>query len=65
MLEIPKCECGGKLEECEFYSGIYFNHQIRVKNGYNFPKIYMVASFVCDKCGKISFYKRENKEKKI
>ncbi len=49
-----KCQCGGKMTESEFLS--FGGVSVRVPNGYNYPKDYMVVPFVCEKCGKIEFY---------
>ncbi len=47
-----KCNCGGKMIEGVFNG--FAN--VRVPDGYNFPKEYNIVPFVCEKCGKIEFY---------
>lgn len=62
-----KCDCGGKLTECEISMGITFVQTVRIPNGYNFPKICTVKNYVCESCGRIYSYaeKKEVKEKQL
>ncbi|MCM1299247.1 MAG: hypothetical protein NC203_06860 [Firmicutes bacterium] len=58
-----KCDCGGRLTECEIGSGISYVQTVMIPNGYNFPKTCTVKNYVCESCGRIYSY-AEKKEKK-
>ncbi len=54
---IPRtCECGTLMQKCEFFMGMAYAAQIRVPNGYNFPKCYNAFAHFCESCGKVTFF---------
>lgn len=55
-----KCQCGGNMNKGEFMS--FGGASVRVPNGYNYPKDYLIIPFVCDKCGKVEFYASDNNQ---
>ncbi len=57
-----KCQCGGKMTASELMIGIFSGATVRVPDGSNFPKDYMVVPFVCEKCGKIELYAAKNQD---
>lgn len=56
MIEKKCNNCGGKLIECTFSTGVFSAHTVSIPNGYNFPTVNKVNSFICEKCGNITFY---------
>lgn len=57
-------ECGGKAVKITLNAGINDVLSVSVPDGYNFPKQYAVEAYMCEKCGKISFYADLNARKK-
>ncbi len=54
---IPRtCECGILMQKCEFFIGMACNAEIRVPNGYNFPKRYNASAHFCKNCGEVTFF---------
>gem|GEM_PF-5355576 len=45
---MKKCECGGELKKCEAFAGMG-TLSIRVPNGYNFPKDYILCGYTVQK----------------
>ena len=54
---IPRtCEFGTLMQRCEFFMGMTSCGEIRVPNGYNFPKRYNAIAHFCPNCGKVTFF---------